>query len=148
MDQLIESILNNNNIYAHKEETLYKHTKLCLHVYDYFNKALGIENKIISVLETIQIKNRKNNIIKFNENELNFIKEMMLNIVKFHDLGKCNLQFQKLRMKNNIFDDILNNNNIYSNHSAISTLLYVEYYFEKIENDNNIDDKSFLNILH
>ncbi|MGG7162390.1 CRISPR-associated helicase Cas3' [Clostridium ihumii] len=141
MDQLIENILNNNNIYAHEEETLYKHTKLCLHVYDYFNKALGIENKIIRVLENIQIKNRKNNIIKFNENELSCIKEMMLNIVKFHDLGKCNLQFQKLRMKNNIFDDILNNNNIYSNHSGISTLLYVEYYFEKIENDNNIDDK-------
>lgn len=78
----------------------------------------------------------------------NFIKESFLSAILFHDYGKINPNFQAERMKNPQFikDDSIK---IDSQHSPLSAYLYLNYYLDAIEKNDelNDDEQVFLKTL-
>jgi len=67
-----------------------------------------------------------------------YIKELFLNAIIFHDFGKINPNFQVEKMKNNAFTPV--KSPFGSQHSAISTYAYINFYFKRLL-DNSILSK-------
>ena len=124
----INKLINENyKIYAHIEdenkETLKMHIDLCI---NYFEKII-IDRDLESVFlkfENVFLKDSK-------EESKNLFREMLISIATMHDIGKINPVFQKKKMNNNFnikgnerFDD--------SKHSIYSSIIYLDYYLEKI----------------
>jgi CRISPR-associated endonuclease/helicase Cas3 len=65
------------------------------------------------------------------EVEVNFIKEIFLASIVFHDFGKLNENFQYERMKNELFQKV--DLQIGSHHSILSAYLFLNHYLEKLE---------------
>ena len=57
--------------------------------------------------------------------------ELILNTITFHDIGKINPLFQKLKMENKMFLEKEGNITLGSEHSIISAILYLEFIFLK-----------------
>ena len=63
--------------------------------------------------------------------EQELFKEMWLNTFYMHDVGKCNINFQRIKMKNTYFKG---KNETETNHALLSAAIYVEYFLERIQN--------------
>lgn len=131
--QLEDFIVNSDKIYAHisedkkefRKETLKEHIELSL---KYLKKIVEIKR-----LDNVFI-NFENALVKDLSDEGRILyREMLMNTIYMHDLGKINCNFQYNRMKNMAFKDYqgLEYNN--SNHSMLSSLIYLNYYFTKIK---------------
>ncbi|MCC0702118.1 CRISPR-associated helicase Cas3' [Clostridioides sp. ES-S-0049-02] len=137
----INSNVNNyQNIYAHinkdkSPETLKEHSDL---VYSYFMK-LCVKKDLESCLKRIEDKFFKNNSYL----SKNFYRELMLNMVYMHDLGKINVSFQSVKMNNKNFKSISTR---YTKHSFISSILYFDYYFEKLKKVD-VEEKKILKLF-
>ncbi|MCC0732852.1 CRISPR-associated endonuclease Cas3'', partial [Clostridioides sp. ZZV14-6048] len=137
----INSNVNNyQNIYAHinkdkSPETLKEHSDL---VYSYFMK-LCIKRDLESCLKRIEDKFFKNNSYLSKD----FYRELMLNMVYMHDLGKINVSFQSVKMNNKNFKSISTR---YTKHSFISSILYFDYYFEKLKKAD-VEEKKLLKLF-
>lgn len=75
-------------------------------------------------------------------------EEMLLNAFFMHDIGKLNINFQIIKMKNKEFkkNPFIQN----SKHSNFSSIIYLNYYYEKIVNlydEGKIDDDSFTKLF-
>lgn len=57
-------------------------------------------------------------------------REMILNTLYLHDVGKINPNFQKRQLHNKAFKETGSNNR---NHSAFSARIYFDYYYKKID---------------
>lgn len=122
-----KNIENNENIYAHisqnkQKETLKQHLNL---VYKYFLKICD-KKDINSVFDRLENSFFENS----SKENINIFKELIINAVYMHDIGKINTDFQYIKMENKIFKDTLGQ---YSNHSMLSAIIYFDYYFEKIK---------------
>ncbi|MDU1855527.1 MAG: CRISPR-associated endonuclease Cas3'', partial [Clostridium baratii] len=124
----INKLINENyKIYAHIEgenkETLKMHIDLCI---KYFEKII-IDKDLESVFlkfEDLFLKDK-------GKESKNLFREMLISIVTMHDIGKINPMFQKKKMNNNL--NIKGNENIDdSKHSIYSSIIYLDYYLEKI----------------
>lgn len=136
-------IVDHKNIYAHiadkRQETLKEHIDL---VVEYLHKI--IEKKQLSPVlvnfETYLGKHMsyKGKII---------YREMQLNTIYMHDLGKINCNFQYHKMQNKIFEGKkgLECNN--SNHSMLSSLIYINHYFNKVQQEAPTEDRSILYVF-
>lgn len=137
----INSNVNNyQNIYAHinkdkPPETLKEHSDL---VYSYFMK-LCVKKDLESCLKRIEDKFFKNNSYLSKD----FYRELMLNMVYMHDLGKINVSFQSVKMNNKNFKSISTR---YTKHSSISSILYFDYYFEKLKKVD-VEEKNILKLF-
>ncbi|MGO0904760.1 CRISPR-associated helicase Cas3' [Clostridioides difficile] len=137
----INSNVNNyQNIYAHinkdkPPETLKEHSDL---VYSYFMK-LCVKKDLESCLKRIEDKFFKNNSYLSKD----FYRELMLNMVYMHDLGKINVSFQSVKMNNKNFKSISTR---YTKHSSISSILYFDYYFEKLKKVD-VEEKKILKLF-
>ncbi|UDN59995.1 CRISPR-associated helicase Cas3' [Clostridioides sp. ES-S-0010-02] len=137
----INSNVNNyQNIYAHinkdkSPETLKEHSDL---VYSYFMK-LCVKKDLESCLKRIEDKFFKNNSYLSKD----FYRELMLNMVYMHDLGKINVSFQSVKMNNKNFKSISTR---YTKHSFISSILYFDYYFEKLKKVD-VEEKKILKLF-
>lgn len=131
--KLEDFIVNRDKIYAHifedkkefRKETLKEHIELSL---KYLKKIVEIKR-----LDNVFI-NFENALIRgFSDEGRILYREMLMNTIYMHDLGKINCNFQYNRMKNIAFKDYegLEFNN--SNHSMLSSLIYLNYYFTKIK---------------
>ena len=69
---------------------------------------------------------------------------MLVNIVTFHDFGKVNPKFQKKKMEHEFFSELAPDNNLGSKHSILSSVFYLDYFLEKI---NELEDKTEREIL-
>lgn len=131
-------IKNNLNFYAHIEsdrnEKLEEHIDRC--------------NKYFFKLEDTK---RIGNIFKNFENlYLNDVDEsirllfrkLIINTINFHDIGKINPKFQSDKMNNKITDKEIFLG-LGSKHSIISSVLYIDYFIEEIEQYKNIDKKIY-----
>jgi CRISPR-associated endonuclease/helicase Cas3 len=96
-------------------ETLIEHANLTL---DYFYKIIGVKN-----LETLI----DNLIKKISVENFTLIKEMFVNAIYLHDIGKKNPYFQANKMQNEHFREYCSHTNS-TNHSIHSSNLYIEYY--------------------
>lgn len=126
--ELTNNINKQNNI---EKEPLYEHLKLSVKYFQNIVKDKNIEQ----VFENIE-----HELIGENNNVKNIFREMIINIIAMHDFGKVNAYFQKSKMNNNL--NIKNvDNGKYSNHSLLSAVLYIDYYFKCIEGNNNLKDE-------
>jgi CRISPR-associated endonuclease/helicase Cas3 len=134
---------NKDNYLAHikedSSESLEEHTNL---VVKYLTRLVK-ENDLEGILDRIISKVVSANFSDFSEVTLNFVKTFFINTVYFHDFGKINPNFQREKMNNKIFSQI--NICIGSDHSILSTYLYLAYSYHQIYNSSLSDNqKSFL----
>lgn len=132
-------IKNGSNIYAHKSkdnsrfETLKEHLELSEKYLYKITKAKNLDNVLLNFQNYL-----------FNEEceeGIKIFKEMMFDVVYMHDIGKINCCFQYKKMDNERFKNCDGINFNYSNHSMLSSLIYINYYFKRIkELKNTISD--------
>jgi CRISPR-associated endonuclease/helicase Cas3 len=122
LDRIIENI---RSIHAHTDsnkdsETLEEHlleTKKFL-IMLFEQKGIGeIISKIINELSC--------NGEKLSDEYKSLIRKMFINAVFLHDVGKINPAFQKIKMKNMLFQDVSFND---SEHSLISALIFIDIF--------------------
>lgn len=115
-------------IYAHWKdeelETLEEHTELCV---KYFFKIIE-EKRLDEVFKKIETEFLKS----CSEEGKSIFREMILNTVALHDIGKVNPNFQKYRMKNDLKMREAEKVKC-KKHSMISAIVYIDYYFHKIK---------------
>lgn len=125
---LEELLTNEFSIYAHKNgterELLEEHIKRCEY---YFKVIYDQKNLEYAVTQFGKI-------LGFKEGEfvIHFLKDLLFQMIVFHDLGKCNPLYQKRKMQNlNIGDDY----DIVcgTEHSMLSSIMYIDFFWNKIE---------------
>lgn len=114
------------HIKDNRKETLQEHTELA-------NKYL---KKIIEYKNLKPFFERIKNILNLKNQEEELYYKMIEDVVNFHDFGKVNSQFQIDKMLN---EEILKMEDEYnisgvlgSDHSLLSTSMFIAYYFGKI----------------
>lgn len=112
-------------------ELLIDHSNLTL---AYYNKIIKIKNLDLLIDNLIHQIDSKN---------FEFIKEMFINAIYLHDLGKKNPCFQAKKMNNPLFT---NTDCGDSSHSHSGAIEFIEYYKAKIENIQ--DDKEFYRLIY
>lgn len=116
------------NIYAHKKEAIYEkleeHINLSL---KYFYIIFEKKN-----LENIFIKFEDEVCKEISKKGISIFREMIINTIALHDMGKVNPYFQKDRLGNDI--GIRESGKFKnSHHSIISSIVYIQYYFNIIK---------------
>lgn len=136
----INSLINNKYTYlAHinednsRKETLEEHINLCQ---KYFYKIVKDKKLYISIM------NIEQHFIKENEVLRNLFREMIVNLILLHDIGKINPLFQQKKMKNQIIKNMNKYIPIGSKHSLLSSLIYLDYYGKVINKFKDELDKS------
>lgn len=123
-----ESLNKKYNIYAHenegKYEYLYEHISLCE---KYFFKII-VEKGIDEVFARFE-----DEFLPQTSNECKKIfREMIINTIIMHDMGKVNPIFQENRLGNDLgIKGIKDFGN--SHHSILSVLIYFDYFFDKLK---------------
>ncbi|WP_392486913.1 CRISPR-associated helicase Cas3' [Haloimpatiens sp. FM7315] len=146
---LEEYIKNSDKIYAHvfeneekdiiRTETLKEHLELSI---KYFYKI--IENKELdNVFSNFEI----NMINGFSDEGKVLFKEMLKNTIYMHDLGKINCNFQYYKMRNDFFKEDINCSLNNSNHSMLSSLIYINHYFIKIKQHKEKSENGILRTI-
>lgn len=136
MSKFIElnEILNENYmIYAHtkeggEKETLKEHIATCESYFEKLCKDKKIEKVIERFCDFICFEHK--------EKADMFLKTFAYQIIVFHDLGKCNPIFQKKMMKNENYIEKSFSGVSSSNHSLLSAIFYLDYFYGKIESEN------------
>lgn len=133
----IENVLEDSDVcFAHlpeeeeKKETLQEHTKRCQKYW----KMMVEQRGLISIFDNF--KNRY--LQEISEEGKHLFDVMTVNIVTWHDFGKCNPRFQKDKMKHSWHMDLVPDNVIGSRHSILSAMFYLDYFIERI---NQLEDK-------
>lgn len=130
------SSLTNNKIkfYAHldnnRNETLKEHTDLCNKYFFKIDKAKGLGN-IFENFEDVYLN-------KLGNKEREIFRKLVINTINFHDIGKINPIFQNIKMNNSIPNESLFSG-LKSKHSIISSVLYIDYFFDEIDEIKEID---------
>ncbi|PFJ28965.1 CRISPR-associated helicase/endonuclease Cas3 [Bacillus thuringiensis] len=142
--QNISHYITEQNILAHtktdKVETLEEHSDLTL----YFLHELMVKNKLQDTLHRIVDEMHYGKEQSLNDSVKDFIIMLFKQAVYLHDLGKINPLFQQKTMKN-----ILRFQSSYkytdTNHSLLSSLLYLDIFLPQIENKfTDVKTKGFL----
>ena len=126
--------------YAHKKEqesggqrleTLEEHTLLCQKYFKciYQNKQIG---EAVSLFIRKYMKKFSG---KLSEKSRQLIADMWCNVVTFHDVGKHNPNFQRDVMGRKEVERNPNYSPAGSEHSALSAVLYLNYYYKKLKNE-------------
>lgn len=109
--------------YGKKSETLKEHSDRCLKHFKAIVKARNLH---------LVFKNFEK--LWFNDCERKYVKlfyELIVNTIVFHDIGKINPVFQKTNMKNPLFFKEDGNISLGTEHSIISSIIYLEYFLPK-----------------
>lgn len=127
----LKSLLKNpDNYWAHTKEdeegniigfeTLKEHTNLCCKNF----KRLFEEMKLTEIIERFI----GGNCPELKEDGRKLFWNMLVNIIIFHDLGKMNPNFQRVKMKREDIPRQQDYNVAGSRHSCISAVLYIDYF--------------------
>ncbi len=118
------------------DETLIEHSNLTK---EYLEKIIKVKN-LDDLIDKL--------ILTLDKNHFKLIKNMFLNAIYLHDIGKINPYFQAIKMGNNYFKKYINDSKS-TNHSFDSSQLYLDYYKKIIDNENNkIIKRKLLFILY
>ena len=122
---LEQNIDNLDTIYAHTKEghkeKLKEHVNL---TYEYFLKIMK-EKSLDLVFKNIERRFLKGK----NKTTIDIWKELIVNTVYMHDIGKISANFQYRVMDNERYKDIKQVN---SKHSMLSAHIYFDYFLNKI----------------
>ncbi|AKA67873.1 CRISPR-associated helicase/endonuclease Cas3 [Clostridium scatologenes] len=136
-----DHVSNLENMYAHRDtenknpkEHLKCHIERTIEYFYFICREKNLDNIFIN-LEKSLLKGKDIVLVKL-------WKEMLINTVYMHDVGKINPAFQYDIMLNDFYKD---NESRDSKHSLLSSYIYVSYFNKKIKNlDIEKLDKSFL----
>lgn len=116
---------SDKDISLKKKETLEEHTKLCE---KYFQKLWNLKgiDKLVSRFISLYFSD-------LSKEGTSLFYEMFMNIITFHDIGKFNplYQWEKMQNKLKVENNVLGK--LGSTHSAISSVLYIDYFYGKIQ---------------
>ncbi|MDD2382723.1 MAG: CRISPR-associated helicase Cas3' [Sulfurospirillaceae bacterium] len=101
-------------------ETLISHSNLTL---EYFHKIVAHKNLHLLIDNLLQ---------KIDSENFDLLKEMFINTIFLHDIGKTNIYFQAKKMNNEHFKDYKNKTNS-SEHSSFSSKMFIDHYMIKIK---------------
>ncbi|MDR3177578.1 MAG: CRISPR-associated helicase Cas3' [Campylobacteraceae bacterium] len=110
-------------------ETLIEHANLTL---EYFYKIVNAKKLEILIDNLIK---------KISSENFELIKEIFVNAVYLHDIGKKNPYFQANKMKNSHFSEYSNSTSS-TNHSIYSSDLYIKHYKTYIEKINSTGERT------
>lgn len=125
----------------HETESLYDHSRLvsdyCLRLISAHNIESAIDSIINRLIDQLAIKDV--------DISGSLLKEIFIGCILYHDLGKINPNFQVQKM-NNLAIKENKKLAIQSNHSFLGAYIYSNIFFERIleDNDLNDDDKLLL----
>lgn len=138
-------IIGSENIYAHKKdkpnniinieyETLKEHSVLTL---EYFER-LCVEKNLHIVFQNIERAIVPDKYVAL-------WKELMINAIYLHDIGKINLGFQDKKMKNTVDGEY---DKYESEHSSISSIVYMSIFLNKLKDiESNMSDDEYYKTL-
>ncbi|MFZ5351937.1 MAG: CRISPR-associated helicase Cas3' [Bacillota bacterium] len=133
-----------DKIYAHTkdakaDEKLSEHMeKTKQYLYDLMDKK-GINKVLSSIIEDLCIEGRP-----IEQQYIDFLKELYINAVYLHDIGKINPAFQ--RKLGNFELESFEYKGLYnSDHSLLSALIYIHIYTQRI---GQIQDRDLRRFLH
>ncbi len=118
--EIDESFLAHTSKSCKKDETLIEHSYLTL---NYFEKIVAdkqLEKSIDTLIDKVDSENSS------------LVKEMFVNAIFLHDIGKINPSFQAKKMSNPLFKEYNSSSNS-SNHSGISAEKFIAYYRQIID---------------
>lgn len=121
-----------DKIYAHKseeggKETLIEHMEATIgFFYDLLDKK-KLDKVLNNLIEGISVEGKP-----LNPEYSDLIKELFVNAIYLHDIGKINYSFQKKKMENDELPDIKNIDTRYTDHSLLSGLIYIDIYTSKV----------------
>lgn len=129
-------------IYAHKDkeryEYLYEHINLCE---KYFLKIInekGIDEVFTRFEDDFLPQVSKKCKIIF--------REMIINTIIMHDMGKVNPLFQENRLGNKLGIEGINDFGN-SHHSMLSVLIYFDYFFEKLKSFSKTEVEILIDVM-
>ena len=134
LDYFNHLIINNHSYFAHlpknndgrKPELLSEHSALTYH----YAKAIAEKQSLNEIIENL-IKKSIPNHLSNKELLAQIMEKLFWQAIAFHDLGKVNQNYQKVKM-NNINKDILYvKHNFDSQHSAISVYIFLAFYYNE-----------------
>ena len=138
-------ICNHNVLfYAHiqddRKETLQEHIEKCQCYFQKLYDDKNIEKRIEYFHQSMHFQNENAT--------FEFLKDLFIQLVSFHDFGKMNSEFQIRKMKNKKSKerkDLLTD----TGHSFFSALIYLDYFLNKLEQNQkmNEDDKKRLKYI-
>lgn len=152
-------IKNENTIYAHQnneiKETLINHLDDTLKVFYNIDKIYNITDKFDKSFKNMVFK-FKGKEFKLSISSLSLLKEMFIQSIPMHDIGKMNPKFQTEKMDNKLDDfmDIKSYDDLKkylsgmdSYHSKLSALIYIDYFFKEIMRIKSQKEKIILTFL-
>ena len=111
------------------KETIKEHTDRTKYYFELIFKNKKLEDVFLKI-ENIFLDGYSKNLSKV-------FREMLINTVIMHDIGKLNPLFQSQKMKNNIIKDKTTlqkyQDTVQSKHSIISSTVYLHYYYNQIK---------------
>lgn len=126
-----------------KDETLAEHSQKTINFFYRLSKEKGIGKIINKIIISLKIKGVR----KFNSNVVLFIKEMFLNAIYLHDIGKINPAFQRIKMNNKNINHLNSSISNDTKHSLLSSIIYIDIFTKKINHMKDAGTKRFLEYL-
>ncbi|MEG0295171.1 MAG: CRISPR-associated helicase Cas3' [Clostridium sp.] len=108
-----------------KNETLKEHTELCV---KYFKKLIKTKK-----LESIFLNLENEILCDASDADKKIFRELLVNLIVFHDFGKINPRFQREVMDNKVEGGAAFSA-IGSQHSILSSVIYMDYFMNKVMN--------------
>jgi len=125
-----------SSILAHSpNETLEEHSKLTLSYFLKISEAKNLNTLLDSLIKKIDSKNSE------------IIKEMFIDAIYLHDIGKINPYFQAKKINNPKFKEFANLSKS-SDHSLLSSNKYIKYYKEKLSDFKRLEKYKLEFILY
>lgn len=151
----IDNLINSDyKFYAHKKkcnnepslenkivikETLKEHTLLCQKYFKGLCEEKGLE-QVFSNFEQYYFGG-------ISDECRVLFKEILINTIGFHDVGKINPYFQIHNMDNPLKEDVIYFSQLNTKHSIISSVLYIDYYLNRILQLENKEEKKVLRTI-
>lgn len=141
----ISSIINlDYKLFAHMKkdekgikyyENLEDHIKLSNKYFFKICEKRNLEN-VFKKFENFYLKD-------ISENAKRLFRKLLINVVNFHDIGKINPKFQSEKMGNKL-ENHSEFSGIGSNHSIISSIIYIDYFWNEVNLLEKKEDKKKL----
>lgn len=146
-ENFFEYLNKDYTYYAHRKKENSKEIKELLidHINlsdKYFLKILNAKN-----LENIFINIENECLSNFSKEAVELFRKALLNTVHFHDIGKILVKFQKLKMENENVKDIQEVQDLGSNHSLVSAVLYINNFVESLKEIKSREEKKILRLF-
>lgn len=141
----LEKIITNiNQCYGHidenHQETIDEHIQLCT---KYLKEVFRLKKLDLTLMSFTASLGEE-----LTDKGKEMFNELFFNTIIFHDTGKINPFFQSEKMDNSVMNYLNPPKNLESNHSKLSSYIYLGYYLNKLEEFKKSDRKILKTIAY